>query len=222
MNSINLNNFAVEIIPKSGYSDKTVIDGAYYYKLPHKSEYKIKLSNNHNSKCDAIIWLEGEEIGTWRLNGYQSISIERPANIDRKFTFVRDTSIDAIRAGVTPNSDNNGLIKVLFKPEKDYLYTLDETWCGCRSLSMNNNINTTTQFMNNNINKSSSMYDPVSHNNVSSGATVLGDRSDQTFRTVGPLYNVDPENITTIYVRLLVDDSIYRKKYISLKDVHFL
>ena len=52
--------------------------------LPDRSQYKLKLTNGHETNCDAEIFIDGETIGKWRITPYSTITIERPANINRK------------------------------------------------------------------------------------------------------------------------------------------
>jgi hypothetical protein len=51
------------------------------------------------------------------------------------------------------------------------------------------------------------------------GTTLLKD-SHQRFNRVTPLNDIDYDNITTIYARLVVDEdrSTYKRKYISMRD----
>lgn len=43
---------------------KKIISGSNYYFLPHLSEYKILLENNHDTGCDAEVWIDGEKVGS--------------------------------------------------------------------------------------------------------------------------------------------------------------
>src|SRR6202012_4255024 len=53
----------------------------------------------------------------------------------------------------------------------------------------------------------------------SSGATVLGKHSDQQFVDVSPIARIDTDKITTIALRLIVDDLLY-KPYVSIREVN--
>src|SRR5690348_10484827 len=89
-----------------------------YIPLDNGSNYKIRLSNKHEYRCDAEVTIDGEDIGTFRLKPYQTSTIERPGDVAKKFTFYRETSGVAQRAGVTEGKEENGLIQVRFIPEK--------------------------------------------------------------------------------------------------------
>ena len=64
-NSIELNRFSIEILNYNARKER--INGHTYISLPHRSEYKIKLSNGRDTKCDAQVYIDGEKIGTWRI-----------------------------------------------------------------------------------------------------------------------------------------------------------
>jgi len=66
MNKVSLNNFKIEILNNSNTKmDVMNIDGGNYVPLAHRTEYKIKLSNNRSTKSDAVVYVDGENIGTW-------------------------------------------------------------------------------------------------------------------------------------------------------------
>ena len=128
MRSVSSNGFAFQILKsKNNYYDydKTcdVIksNGASYVKLPHKSEYKIRLVNNKGCRTDVHIYIDGTKCGVWRLNPYKSAIIERPAHEQRKFTFFHESSSEAEGIGAVKGSEQNGLVKVVFKPAKEYI-----------------------------------------------------------------------------------------------------
>src|SRR5437588_410462 len=113
--STNLNGFSVNIIGDNVIHFKK---GEHnYYAVPHLSEYKIKLSNNRPTRCDAEISIDGDLVGTWRVESFDSITIERPANLNRRFIFVQERSNIAEQVGIRSSKDN-GLITVIFKPER--------------------------------------------------------------------------------------------------------
>lgn len=115
---VSVSGFSVAIISNGTEVDPIIRDGAYYISLPNGSHYKIRLSNRHDYRCNAEVSIDGESIGTFRLYSYQNLTLERPADIDKKFTFYRETSRTAQRAGVVEGKEENGLIRVQFIPEK--------------------------------------------------------------------------------------------------------
>ena len=76
-----------------------------YVELRHNTEYALRLRNDRNVAADAVVRIDGLEIGTWRIPAHQSILIERPANVDRKFTFYKLGSVEGNQAGLERNSD---------------------------------------------------------------------------------------------------------------------
>lgn len=120
MDTVNSNGFTVEITFNGMSAPKHLMNGANYFSLPHRAEYKIKLSNNKSARADAHVYIDGEKMGVWRLNQYQLVSIERPVNDHKKFTFLKENTASAHEGGVVSGKSENGIIKVVFKPEKSY------------------------------------------------------------------------------------------------------
>ena len=146
-----LNGFSVNILGNVNSFKK---DDHNYYALPHMSEYKIKLTNNRPTKCDAQVFIDGESIGIWRINSFDNIILERPANTNRRFIFIKEGSNIAQNAGIYYNQ-NNGLIKVIFTPERiKYVDKICYTNCD-------------------------QSYIKESSDNYSTGATILGNNTDQ-------------------------------------------
>lgn len=224
MNS--LNGFSLTIM-----GDGHLVDSDYCA-LRHNSEYKIKLNNTRNVKCDAEVFIDGESVGTWRINSYDSTTIERPSGVSRKFTFLEESSREASQAGIFTGKRNNGLVKVVFKPEKKYRvhnYSLGnrsmrtdfKEESDTDSFSMNGSRGMNESFsMNNSLSDNYSMG-LCAQQNYSSGGTGLGNHSHQNFTTVSPIYNIDSANITTISTRLIVDNddscNCHGPDYVSIK-----
>src|SRR5947207_11001892 len=115
--SVTLNDFGFSIVADD-VTHLTKNDGRYhYFSLPNFSTYKIKLINNRETRSDAVVSVDGENIGTWRVPAFSTVTIQRPANVNRKLVFVKENSYTAKYAGVTRNDTNNGLVTVVFKPE---------------------------------------------------------------------------------------------------------
>ncbi|AYV82432.1 MAG: hypothetical protein Hyperionvirus1_11 [Hyperionvirus sp.] len=193
--SANLNGFSVKILGNG--VDFFKRDNYNYFSVPHKGEYKIKLGNNRETKVDAQVTIGGEDVGTWRVGPYSTITLQRPANINRKFTFVAEDSTIAKNTGVKQNSYNNGLISVLFKPAKLSFITPQTYSCEFDSCC----------------NASSRVK---STNRSSSGATILGDPSTQHFASAERITDYDYENISTINLRLVIAK---RESYVPLSTV---
>jgi len=183
--------------------------GAYYFVLPHESEYKIRLTNDNDVRCDAIVYVDGDKIGTWRINEHGRITIERPANKARKFTLLKTKSHEGIMSGMRSGKFENGLVKIIFRPEKiqerceDCVYTnSQEQYLGKSGTNFQRECNQSysapmsASFMSSSMTRSGGM---------SEAGTGLGRASRQRFNRTSPLQDIDHENITTINARLVVE-----------------
>jgi len=229
--STTLNGFSINIINDAVNHFKR--DEHNYYSLPHLTEYKIALSNNRSTRCDAEVFVDGLSVGTWRIDQYETITIERPADVNRKFIFAAESSPLARQLGVQKNSYDNGLIKVIFRPEKinicrfsEYPYISTPTFYNPSDVTFGefSQSYTNSNYSMNDSNQSKSMRGCESVSNecnfigsdsLSSGATILGSGTDQYFNEATPLTEIDNKNITTINIRLVVAKN---QPYVSLKD----
>jgi len=231
--SANLNGYAVNILGKSvTYFTRGSNSEYNYFSLPHLTEYTIKLSNNHLTRCDAEIFVDGDSVGMWRIEPLDTIKLERPANLNRRFVFVVEKSHVAKQAGVRGKSDN-GLITVVFTPEnkspsclyfnQPYLSTasfydknqvtyLDANSDG-DSMTMKNAGDSRQVYQNST--GSIKELSSAPHRQYSSGATILGAGTDQHFTSVQKLRDIDYDNVTTINIRLVVAKNDARP-YISI------
>jgi len=106
-----LNGFSVRI-PKSNE-----LPGGYV-ELEHNQQYILAIRNARTVRCDAYVEIDGKHVGTWRLERGQSISLERPAHDDGKFTFYKLGTSEARQVGLSNSNPDIGLVKVVFTPEK--------------------------------------------------------------------------------------------------------
>lgn len=87
-----------------------------YVILTHGQRYSLRLSNDRSYRCDVAVSIDGNHVGTFRLNAKASSVIERPVDDDGYFTFYELVTEEARRAGLTSN-DQTGLITAIFMPE---------------------------------------------------------------------------------------------------------
>lgn len=200
---MSLNGYTIEIVTLSGVTNSRTINGAHYVPLDDRTEYKLRIHSNKGVRTDATVWIDGNKVGVWRVKPYGSITIERPVNNARKFTFLKEGSQAARQGGIVTGKEENGLIKVVFKHEiQEMLYNMEyDTDSFGTSMSYSNDGM-------NSIPERSSLLQ-----NYSSGGTALGDHSSQTFKECSPLYNVDHSDVTTIIARLVCDEG---DKYVPL------
>jgi len=217
---ISLNRFTVDVTAGNAHITNFKRDGNNYFALPDKTEYTIVLGNNRTTRCDAHVYIDGEKVGVWRINSDSSIRIERPANVSRKFTFLKEGSYDAHNAGIKCGKTDNGLLKVIFKPEQELYFksrgclSFGECMPNVRLESLyNNSLNDSLSFSSNTFNTQS----------YSSGATALGDHSSQNFSSTSPITEIDNDNITAIYARLVVNDDYLAhdpRRFVSLHEAN--
>lgn len=221
MNQVYMNDFSLEIQTNGIKADKIVKNGSNYFVLPNESEYKLKLGNQKSVKVDAHVSIDGEKVGIWRINKYSSITIERPSNINKKFVLLKEGTSQAKSAGIKTGDDSNGLIKIVFKPEKvkeNIMYFNHISSCFNDSLQSNYSSNKSMkQSTDSCAYRTSKGYNNIESSGISPAGTALGDHSNQKFKNVERIYDYDDDNITTIYARLTVNDNYIAPKYSSLK-----
>jgi len=88
-----------------------------YVEMKDNTQYIISLTNSHAQKCHAKVTIDGNHVGTWVLQPWETARIERPVDIPKKFTFFKVNSVNGLNAGLCPKDANNGLITVEFVPE---------------------------------------------------------------------------------------------------------
>jgi hypothetical protein len=213
--SVHLNDFKVEILASNiRFIKKSEFN---YYALPDHSDYSIRIENNKNVRCDVEITIDNESVGQWRLRPYSSAIIRRPAEIDRKFVFVSDTSHDAFLLGAIHGDSRNGLITVTFKPERVY-----RPCCFCEHHVTDWMYEPIGAFSSTLRNASNgirgNLFDECQMKSMDSGVTILGGSSGQSFSTASPIYDYDSLNETKIHVRLVVNKNSSNSEYMSLHD----
>lgn len=62
------------------------------------------------------ISIDGYDVGGWSIDGRQELSIERPVNEAKKFTFYRVKTAPK-EAGIESGRSENGVVKCVFTPE---------------------------------------------------------------------------------------------------------
>jgi hypothetical protein len=89
--------------------------------LSHGQNFRISLHNAHKyngrgTPSDCEVYVQGEYVGTYHVPAGQTVILEHPIHDSGKFTAYRNGSSEAQQIGLDPNSDDNGLIKVVWKP----------------------------------------------------------------------------------------------------------
>jgi len=198
-----------------------------YYRLKHGEEYRVKMSNNTADHINALLKIDSDVMGKWRLGPYSSAVIERPAHNSRKFVFVSEDSTEAKSSGVRQGaeSDLNGLIEVTFIPLKSNCTRLcarsPMVWSNSNNaVPYSNSANSAKAFDSLNLSNSSNLESQsfsrsnAAQSTYSAGATVLGGDSNQKFDTASEMEE-DRARATKKMVRIVIDN---RGPYTSIRE----
>jgi len=166
-----------------------------YVEMRHNTEYSLSMRNDRNVDCDAVVTVDGEKVGTWRIYSHQSILIERPANIDRKFTFYKLGTSEGAQAGLE-RDENLGLISVDYIPAREVERGLVSYGGGSKGV---------TREPDNFSLSSSRPGTKGATRGYNAGGTGLGDRSNQSFGQADSI-DRDYSKQVTINLRLVCVD----------------
>jgi hypothetical protein len=99
-----------------------------YFVLSHGSQYVIVIRNDNPERVSAEVNIDGTNQGTFVVNAYNSIRLERPSSVAQKFTFLLADSDDAKAAGISHGDTENGLIQIkCFREEQVALFQAKST-----------------------------------------------------------------------------------------------
>lgn len=187
-----------------------------YVEMSHGQKYTISLHNSANKRAAADIWIDGKNIGTFRLNSSQTLTLEHPSKDNGQFTFYKDGTREALAAELDKVSKSDrGLIMVIFKPEKiteDIEYELEyplypvygsyiqyPTYNSVQDKSKESEIRS---FGITNMSSFSQQSKLDVSKDFGSGGTGLSGSSNQKFKSV-PKLNYDQDAFVTISLRLI-------------------
>lgn len=90
-----------------------------YVHLLDGQAYKIRLANHTNRRCDVELTIDGKSLGSFRVEAYGRLDLERPPDDDGCFTFYRadGEAGQQVGAGQIDKGDQ-GLVQARFKVEK--------------------------------------------------------------------------------------------------------
>ena len=191
------NHFSVRVIGGSEENDG-------YVAMRHKDTYKLSLRNDRDIPCDAVVLIDGTEVGTWRVPARQSITLEHPANDQGNFTFLLPDTPDGQAAGLVKNNDL-GLISVTFKPGyEDTARPLRKhystTWSSTGTVNHGNNVYYTNTIWNG-LSNTGQINNCCSLTSYEQGGTGLTGYSGQYYGYANNI-NYNGENVT-INLRLV-------------------
>lgn len=177
--------------------------------LPHGKQYTLKAGNHAGSRCDAEVSIDGKKIGTFRLDGYDYLTLERSPDDSGRFTFYADGTADAERAGVAAVAvPDRGLIQVKFVPERYRERVvrpaaMTRSVGGPRGQSLGGEEYTSDRLL---VEGSAPhSFGTRSVEKTTGGITGLSGHSDQQFTAVGRI-DRDEDQAVTISVRLILRD----------------
>lgn len=201
-----LNNFSIRI-PQG----KEVAGG--YVELGHGTHYVLVLANKNAQRADARVEIDGKPVGTFRINAYGTITLERPVHDTGKFTFYEVGSHEANKIGLSRSNPNLGLVSVVFTPEIERppvvltvasSYPKVTEWTTMDVSEWSSNASRSAMAASANIhNDQVRTYSNTSHvSSRKAGGTGLSGQSNQSFVNVAPL-DYDLSRQTTIHLRLV-------------------
>lgn len=196
-----------------------------YVVLRHGQNFRIELHNGHKYEnrgvpSDAEVYVQGIYVGTYRVPYGQTVILEHPADDFGKFIAYKNDTQEARIAGIDPDSADNGLIKVVWKPGNyktkkiRSIPVIVNTWkeypIATRTYDYNSNHyhdghQYGTTYGDNSTCRG--IYTPCNiscscrtDNNLVGGGIGLSGNSDQTFTETNSLDYI--ETTTTIYLRI--------------------
>ena len=195
-----------------------------YVEMQHGQQYTIYMHNYHDTRCDAEVVVDGKNIGTFRIDAQSSIHLERPEDDEGRFTFYKEGTSEARCAQIVSWKSDNGLVSVMFKPEKKqqqvkivehhhyydrYLWPIYPPyyppyfWSNTSTAGPLTFSHSTGKTLSSNFVGASMSDVPM----ASPGATGLSGHSDQSFYHVSGL-DYDEGRVITINMRLVCVESV--------------
>lgn len=181
-----------------------------YVELEHGKQYRLVLRNSRNTACDAKIEIDGKDVGTFRIYAYSSVTLERPAGDQSKFTFLKLGTDEAKQAQLNEHDPNLGLVRVTFTPEffvkplpMPYVQTVQPSWTYTPSATWTANATYRSATIGDGGDAVAMAAMPTENSFSRSGGTGLTGHSNQDFTTVATL-NYDLSQQTTIFLRLVL------------------
>ena len=102
----------IAFIPYYGFRSNNVY-------LNHGKRFNVGIMNLSDRRADAEIYIDGIQIGIFRLNKYSyNFQLERPVHSNKGFTFISKNSKEALDSGINESLNCKlGLITVYIRPE---------------------------------------------------------------------------------------------------------
>lgn len=121
MNSIQNDGYGLEILVDGNVVEKVIYQNSNYYSLPQGTSFSLRLTNDHATRCDVLVYVSGKRAGTYRINPYSRVIISKYSPSGRPFVAFDLTKTDTeYRYSLhQPWGELDNLIQVRFVPEKN-------------------------------------------------------------------------------------------------------
>jgi hypothetical protein len=187
--------------------------GEGYVELAHGTVYTIRMHNmDHSRRCDALVKVDGKDVGGFRLNPNESLNLEHPSHDKGCFTFFKADSREAAQAGGDKVAVvERGVVSVTFKPERKPI-----TGGVLRSAGFSGDEGTTPTSYEPEVKTCGGIKQPSTATRFAApmsfapGVTGLTGQSDQNFYHV-PNLDYDPALQVTCNLRLVASGELVRE-----------
>ena len=99
--------------------DPGIESSSGHVQMKHGQQYLIVLRNRGFVRCDAVVKVDGQHVGTIRVDSHRIVRLSCPVHDNGCFTFYEAGTDEARDARLHNISrDNLGLVQVIFKPER--------------------------------------------------------------------------------------------------------
>jgi len=197
MSPMVFNQYSVRVSPGQEIEDGYVL-------MKHGDVYTLNLRNFREVRCAANVIIDGRDVGTWLINAYGSITLERPVNDEGRFTFYQSGTNEFSKVGGDAVSVNDrGLIRVIFTPEKvqPVAQPVVKSYYVAASVPKEDSGNPKFSWANSNT-FTTNVDSYSGQRGTSAGVTGLSGHSDQKFYTVDG-FEHDYSRQITINLRLV-------------------
>ncbi|WP_018631610.1 hypothetical protein [Neomegalonema perideroedes] len=174
-------------------------DGNGYVRLRDGQTYQICLRSQRAERSDVELSVDGLSVGTFRLNPYSNVCLERPSGSRGQFTFYKADSFGGISSGSgVVSQQQRGRISARFIPERN----LSPMAPMARSGGAPHSTLAMPQIegLARSAAPTAQQFDP----NLSSGVTGLTGQSSQQFAQTQPIQR-DQARAVTLELRLVHD-----------------
>lgn len=123
MDSVKNNGYLLEIMVDGGPVEKVIYRDSNYYALPQGTKFGVRLTNDHSTRTDVHLWVDGRKAGIWRINPYSRITITRFSPSGKPFMAWNEakgpnTSLPQRLSLYHPWGTLDGLVRAVFVPER--------------------------------------------------------------------------------------------------------